>query len=110
MANDVTVKGATGVHRVTDSASIAQYGRVAASFSVSGDQVSEANTILAERKNGARNVTIQPMNNDFFMADIGDTVSIFLNTDTDMLDISGTIRVIEKRLDAGDTDRVRYVL
>lgn len=110
IANDVTVKGATGTHRVTDSASIAKYGRIAVAFSVSGDQVTEANTILAERKDGARNVTIQPMSNDFFLANIGDTVAIEIITTTDLLDFAGTIRVIEKRLDAGDTDRVKYVL
>ncbi len=110
LANDVTVKWATGTVRVTDSASIAQYGRVAVSFTVSGDQVSEANTILAERKDGSRNITIQPINNNFFSAEIGDTVGIYIKTETDMLDFSGTIRVIEKRLDAGDTDRVKYVL
>lgn len=109
LANKVTVKGTTTSVEF-DSASITAYGELDSSFSVDGDSASEAISILAERKDGARNITIQPLVNDFFLAEVGDTVAINVLTETDLVYFTGTMRVIEKRLEGWDADRVKYVL
>lgn len=109
LSNAVTVKGITTTV-LTDTASITVYGRLDGSFTVKGDSVSEASTLLAEHKDGARGITIQPITNDFFLGNIGDTVAVNVITNTDLVYFTGTMRIIEKRLEGGDADRVKFVL
>jgi hypothetical protein len=109
LANAVSVKGTTTTV-TSDPTSITTYGRIDGSFSVDWDSASEAPTILAEHKDWGRNITIQPIEKDFFIADIGDTVAINVITECDLVYFTGTMRIIEKRLNWGDADRMQYVL
>ncbi len=83
---------------LTDPGSIIEYGRIEEVYAVDGNVEEAAQANLDNRSQSVSEVSVTPATNDFFIADIGDTVDVFISGETDMHFFSGDMRVIEKGL------------
>lgn len=110
LANDIWVKWTGSPVRRTDPTSIAEYGRICDSISISDNNSTDADSVLEERKDGNEIYTVEPSVNDFWLADLWDIVSVNIISDSDLLQAEWTMRIIEKRLEYRDTEVVKYVL
>lgn len=90
---------------VSDSSSITDYGRIEGTYTNS--DALNATGYLNERKASIKEFTVTPQTNDFFIADIGDTVAVYIYTGSDMMFYNGTMKVIGKKYSfTGDIEKV----
>lgn len=74
------------------------YGRIEETFPVDGSATAASAAILAERKDGVTEVSVKPVTTEFFTADVGDTVAVYVDGGNEMQFYDGTLRVVEKSM------------
>lgn len=98
-ANAVTALPSSGTAQTaTDTASVDSYGRIEETVSVDGEASAAAAANLAERKDGVTEVSVKPLTTEFFTADVGDTVSVYVDGGNEMQFYEGPLRVVEKSM------------
>lgn len=90
---------------VEDTASIALVWKIEAN----GDDNVDPNKTLTE-KLVVWDYEITGFSSDYFEAEIGDRVSVNINTDNALLSYTGTMKVIEKNATFGDLQKVEFKL
>ncbi len=97
-SNAVTTLSGGVASTSTDATSITGFGRVEECYSVDGDAAAAAASNLANRKQSVSEISVTPMAQDFSVAEIGDTVAVYIDGGNDMQFFDGDLRVIEKNL------------
>lgn len=95
----------------TDASSIAEYGRIEDVISNSdGSETAEVTKELVERATPTKNIDIDPDVSDFFFADVGDVVSLYLDAGNPIGQYFGAAKINEKSITFGDLNRVKVKL
>lgn len=77
---------------------------------VSGDLTAAAAAYLADRKDSVREIDAVPTSSDFFEADVGDIVKVYLDGGTDIMKFDGTMKVVSKEFRNGDLPAITFSL
>lgn len=98
LSNAVTATSTAGNSTQTDATSISAYGRIEEIYPVDWDATNSATQILGERKTSVSEISVTPITKDYFIADIGDTVQIYIDGGNEMQFFSGNMRIVEKSM------------
>lgn len=110
LANGVLGKAWSAYTYDTDAPSITEFGLLEASFSTSWDDTATAQSYLNDHKASLSEFDIEAITQDFFEADLGDVVSVYIYVGNDVMFFDWSMKVIEKSYKAGDLARVGYRL
>lgn len=110
LANWVIWKSWSNFTEIDDPTSIADYWLIEASFSNSWDDASATQSYLDDHKNSLSEYEVETISNDFFEADLGDMVSVYVYIWNDIMFFDWSMKVIQKNFNSWDLARVQYVL
>lgn len=110
LANAVLGKADTAYNFVSDAPSIAEFGMLEASFSTSWDDTATSQSYLDDHKVSLSEFDVDTNNQDFFQADLGDIVSVYIYVGNDVMFFDGSMKVIEKSFASGDLARINFKL
>lgn len=108
LANAVKAKSSSSLAIQVDLADIASRGiRLDATISPQGNLTTEASNELQKRLQTDTILDIVPdeIGDDFYIYNVGDIVGVYVYHNDQLLDYSGTMKITEKKLDAGDTEK-----
>lgn len=91
-----------------DAESINTYGKVQRSISANGNAQQTAEDYVEVHKVPVPAISIDPMNIDFFVADIGDLVRVFIRTQNNHMAFDGVATVIEKKFTRDDIPQISF--
>lgn len=89
-----------------DPQSIIERWRIERPITNSGSIAQSAEAFVNERKDSVREYDIEPILNDFFACDVGDTVRVFINTWNPLMFFEWPMKIIEKSFKAWDVNTV----
>lgn len=110
LANGVLGKADTAYTYTNDAPSISEFGLLEASFSTSWDNTATAQSYLDDHKLSLSEFDVDTTTQDFFQADLGDMVSVYIYVGNDVMFFDGSMKVIEKSYTSGDLARINYKL
>ena len=110
LANGVLGKAWSAYTYDTDAPSITEFGLLEASFSTSWDDAATAQSYLNDHKASLSEFDIEAITQDFFEADLGDMVSVYIYVGNDVMFYDGPMKVIEKWFASGDLARINFKL
>lgn len=109
-ANGVIGKSWASFTEESDSASILENWLIEDSFSVSGDDATATASYLEDRKYWFAEYEVDGISKDFFEANLGDLVKVYIFVGNDLMYFNGTMKVIWKTFSAGDLEKIQFKL
>lgn len=106
IANSVKVKDGASIETQTDPTSISSFGAIERFFTSSGKDTDTASEILNKRKNSTREISFTPISRDFFEADIGDMVRVYINSSNILNNFIWSVKILEKRYQSWDLESI----
>ena len=88
-----------------DSQSINDFWRLEKYF-ISWDK----DTLLSERKDSIRELEITPIAHDFFVANLWDTVKVFIDAWNDIMQFDSNLKIVEKEFRSWELNKVKIKL
>jgi len=109
-ANGIIWKAWSNYTELDDPTSISEFGLIESSFINSGDDASATSSFLWDHKDSVSEFEVWTITNDFFEANIGDEVKVYIFVGNDIMFYDWSMKVIEKKYTSGDLPSIGYVL
>lgn len=110
ITNKITWKNWNKYVTKENEESIQSFWKVEDYFTASWDLESATREHLEEHKNSVREFEISPLTRDFFVADIWDTVKVFIDAGNDIMYFDWTLKVIEKTFKIDELPKITIKL
>lgn len=110
LANGVVGKAWVNYTYLSDTASKAEFWLIETSFSNSWDDATASQNFLDEHKESLSEFNINAVTQDFFEADLWDTVSVYIYVGNDIMFFDGSMKIVEKEYRAWDLPKISFKL
>lgn len=108
--NGVIGKSWSNYSEQDDPTSIAEFGLIEWSFTTSGDDTTTTQSYLDDHKEWIAEFEIVTINNDFFEADLGDLVSVYVYVGNDIMFYDWSMKITQKNYRSWDLESVQFTL